>query len=101
MKPETPKLDRVRTRLNELVAKTSGLNYGYIGNFEKWGDDRMLIIWIDDLRENGRTPELWSCEARSATVEDFWRAISKVQAFALGRKSAQHPTETCRRERAK
>ena len=40
-------------RICDRCRDVDGLTFGYIGNFESWGDDRKLFIWIneDEMRE--------------------------------------------------
>ena len=35
-------------RICDRCKDVDGLTFGYIGNFESWGDDRKLFIWIDE-----------------------------------------------------
>src|SRR5271154_386340 len=42
---ETPE-DFFRRKVEELKAELPGVTYGYIGNFERWGDDRSLYIFL-------------------------------------------------------
>ena len=60
-------------RICDRCRDVDGLTFGYIGNFESWGDDRKLFIWIDedDMREkNGNQASLWECVARDLNVKD-------------------------------
>lgn len=54
-----------------------GLTAGYIGNLERWGDDRCYKIWSG-------TTCLWSCEARECTRRDVSEGYRAVKLFALG-----------------
>ena len=59
-------------RICDRCRDVDGLTFGYIGNFERWGDDRKLFIWIDedDMRErNGNHANLWECVARDLDVK--------------------------------
>lgn len=47
----------------------NGYTFGYIGNFERWGDDRLLILW-DGLKNS-----VWKCAAVDMTENDFNRAM--------------------------
>ncbi len=81
-------MDLTEKGLAELVENTKGLTWGYIGNFERWGDDRMLFIWVDGLYyENGNTKNIWSCGAKGFAGEDFRQAWRAVKAFEIGRES--------------
>ena len=65
-----------------------GLTFGYIGNFERWGDDRKLFIWIneDDMRaKNGNQASLWECVARDLNVKDTLEAFAAIKGFQMGK----------------
>ena len=39
---------RLECNISEQCEKEKGLTFGYIGNFERWGDDRLLMIWVNE-----------------------------------------------------
>lgn len=69
--------------IGERVKEIDGLVLGYIGNFERWGDDRCLYIWVDGMRneQNTNTISLWSCPARSLDRESFRDAMRVLRGF--------------------
>ena len=75
-------------RICDHCKDVDGLTFGYIGNFERWGDDRKLFIWIneDDMRaKNGNQASLWECEARDLNVKDAYAAFAAIQGFQMGK----------------
>ena len=75
-------------RICDRCRDVDGLTFGYIGNFESWGDDRKLFIWIneDDMRaKNGNQASLWECEARDLNVKDAYAAFAAIQGFQMGK----------------
>lgn len=82
--------DRIKSEeVAALVYGVQGLTYGYIGNFERWGDDRLLHIWVTDRREaNGNLKSLWCCEANSLTRLEFSKASIAVKVFVAGWEAA-------------
>lgn len=83
-RPETP--TEFEAAIDQEVRKTPGLSFGYIGNFERWGDDRSLYIWIPSLprQKNGNTQHLWSATAKSLSRQEYCDALRKITAFRLG-----------------
>jgi len=83
------KTDKTEKDLAALVDDVGTLKFGYIGNFESWGDDRRLHIWITNMEEeNGNHMTLWSCEARDFNDRAYYQAVIQVKTFALGAHSA-------------
>ena len=75
-------------RICDRCRDVDGLTFGYIGNFERWGDDRKLFIWIneDEMREkNGNSASLWECEARDLNVKDAYAAFAAIKGFQMGK----------------
>jgi len=75
-------------RICDRCKDVDGLTFGYIGNFERWGDDRKLFIWIDedDMREkNGNSASLWECVARDLNVKDTCLALAAIKGFQMGK----------------
>ena len=75
-------------RICDRCRDVDGLTFGYIGNFESWGDDRKLFIWIneDDMRaKNGNQAVLWECVARDLNVKDARLALAKIHGFQMGK----------------
>ena len=82
---EPPSLER---RICDRCRDVDGLTFGYIGNFESWGDDRKLFIWIneDEMREkNGNQASLWECVARDLNVKDTCLALAAIKGFQMGK----------------
>ncbi len=79
---------RLERRICEQCRKVEGLTFGYIGNFERWGDDRKLFIWIneDEMREkNGNQASLWECVARDLDVKSACLAFAAIKGFQMGK----------------
>ena len=75
-------------RICDRCKDVDGLTFGYIGNFERWGDDRKLFIWIneDEMREkNGNQAALWECVARDLNVKDTCLALAAIKGFQMGK----------------
>ena len=75
-------------RICDRCRDVDGLTCGYIGNFERWGDDRKLFIWIneDDMRaKNGNQASLWECVARDLNVKDTVEAFAAIKGFQMGK----------------
>ena len=75
-------------RICDRCKDVDGLTFGYIGNFESWGDDRKLFIWIneDDMRaKNGNQASLWECVARDLNVKDTVEAFAAIKGFQMGK----------------
>ena len=75
-------------RICDRCKDVDGLTFGYIGNFERWGDDRKLFIWIneDDMRaKNGNQASLWECVARDLNVKDAVEALAAIKGFQMGK----------------
>ena len=82
---EPPTLER---RICDRCRDVDGLTFGYIGNFESWGDDRKLFIWIneDDMRaKNGNQAVLWECVARDLNVKSTCVALAAIKGFQMGK----------------
>ena len=82
---EPPSLER---RICDRCRDVDGLNFGYIGNFARWGDDRKLFIWIneDEMREkNGNQANLWECVARDLDVKSTCLALAAIKGFQMGK----------------
>ena len=90
MKADTKQKEstRLERNISDQCRKAKGLTFGYIGNFERWGDDRKLFIWIDedDMREkNGNQAALWECVARDLNVKDAVEAFAVIKGFQMGK----------------
>ena len=75
-------------RICHRCKDVDGLTFGYIGNFERWGDDRKLFIWIDEegMRlKNGNQASLWECEARDLDVKSTCLALAAIKGFQMGK----------------
>ena len=75
-------------RICDRCRDVDGLTFGYIGNFERWGDDRKLFIWIneDEMREkNGNQASLWECVARDLDVKSACLAFAAIKGFQMGK----------------
>ena len=88
----TPK--EVEARIRQIAEETECLTFGYIGNFERWGDDRLLYLWVKGVRQdNGNLAHIWSAEAKTLTRRDYGQAATAIRTFALGWKAAQAATK--------
>lgn len=77
-------------QIRELVEAQPGLRFGYIGNFERWGDDRKLFVWIEGQREaSGNTASVWSCPATQITRRELSAAKCAVRDFGRAYKAGQ------------
>ena len=75
-------------RICDRCRDVDGLTFGYIGNFESWGDDRKLFIWIneDEMREKkGNHANLWECVARDLDVKSTCLALAAIKGFQMGK----------------
>lgn len=72
--PQTTRQTALEASLSALAKQMAytGLIFGYIGNFERWGDDRELRIWDNE----GNT--LWKCEAIRLDRQAFDRAVNII-----------------------
>ena len=80
-------------RICDRCSEVEGLNFGYIGNFERWGDDRKLFIWIEEDKmraKNGNQAFLWSCVATYLDANETIRAFSAVKGFEAGKEYNSH-----------
>lgn len=80
-------------RIGDRCSEVEGLSFGYIGNFERWGDDRKLFIWIkeDKMRaKNGNQASLWSCAATYLDAKETIRAFAAVKGFEAGKEYNSH-----------
>lgn len=84
MPRKTDKKERARLSrfISSQVSEVLGLTFGYIGNFESWGDDRLLIIWIQD--PYGYDKKLWECKATSLTPAATSSALCAIKGFKAG-----------------
>ena len=90
MNRQTPEQAQFEDRLRLIVSSVPELSFGYIGNDERWGDDRLLHIWVRDLREkNGNLVSLWCREAVRLTQEDVSKAWSAVNGFRVALRLAR------------
>lgn len=83
MKDEVRDAAWFEKKIGERVKEIEGLVLGYIGNFERWGDDRKLFIWVQGMRNasNTNTVEIWSCTARFLDQESFRDAMVALRGF--------------------
>lgn len=87
----TPK--EVEARIRQIADKNEGLTFGYIGNFERWGDDRLLYLWVKGVNhEGGNQAHIWSAEAKSLTRSDYSQAAKAIRLFDLGWQAAKMQT---------
>ena len=80
-------------RIGDRCREVEGLNFGYIGNFERWGDDRKLFIWIEEDKmrvKNGNQASLWSCVATDLDGTSAQRALVVIRGFEAGKKYNSH-----------
>ena len=91
-----PKIQERVDELNEKYGRKV-LSLGYIGNLERWGDDRLWYIWVQGLRYedgNRNTKDIWcagagaleeSCDTAARTVA---RALQAIRVFEVGLEAA-------------
>ena len=75
-------------RICDRCRDVDGLTFGYIGNFERGGDDRKLFIWINEdymRAKNGNQASLWECVARDLNVKDTVEAFAAIKGFQMGK----------------
>lgn len=92
MRNQTPEESEVEKKIREEVDNTPGITFGYIGNFERWGDDRMLYLWVDGQRwedGNRNQKDLWSCNATSLDKAALGRARIALRQFRMGYEAAK------------
>ena len=80
-------------RICDRCRDVDGLTFGYIGNFERWGDDRLLMIWVkeDEMRErNGNQRCLWRCPAKDLTASEAIAASYVIRGFEAGKEYSSH-----------
>jgi hypothetical protein len=74
--------------LEDLIKKVEdveGLILGYIGNVERWGDERCFYIAICGLHEeNGNVKKIWACDAKKFKTDDYYTAMKAMRLFSLG-----------------
>ena len=72
---ETGNMEKAMYDLIRNLAATTpqckGLTFGYIGNFEPWGDERVLRVWAD-----GKL--FWDCRADSLDAGELSNLIQKL-----------------------
>jgi hypothetical protein len=70
---------RIRKRVEEIPE----LTWGYIGNFESWGDDRKLFIWVKGIppRPGQNTIDIWSAEAKTLSATEASFAFAAIKGF--------------------
>lgn len=88
-KPAADSPAAIENRIRTFTEKVPGLRFGYIGNIERWGDDRRLHIWVEGHRhDNGNPPSLCRCEARALAIKENASAWHAVNGFKIGRETA-------------
>ena len=91
--------------ISDEVDKHDGFTFGYIGNFERWGDDRKLYIESGDPKFKdysdayfkgagsewrGSAKKIWQSEAKSLNQDAFDRAVKSIQKVMDERKLADN-----------
>jgi|TARA_R100001443_G_scaffold110143_1_gene121888 hypothetical protein len=74
--------------IRKAVDKADGLSFGYIGNYEKWGDNRKLIIWYGKEDKDEPRPTLWEHEAKDLDRVSCGIALASIKAYTKGYDSA-------------
>lgn len=76
----------IEVGIRERVSDVPELNFGYIGNFERWGDDRKLFIWVPGIpcRLGQNMAHIWSAEAKTLDARAAMLATAAINAFKLG-----------------
>lgn len=91
--------NRIQEIVNDLNEKWGRkiLSLGYIGNLERWGDDRLWYIWVVDVRYtdgNRNQKSIW-CEQgvdllanKEGAARRVSEAIQAIRHFELGLEAA-------------
>lgn len=74
--------------IGDAVRACPGLRFGYIGNLERWGDDRSLRIWVE-TPNGGTGAELWQAAPADLTFSDVCKVRQLVRAFTAAREQAK------------
>ena len=94
MKDQTSTQRAIELKIREVAEETPCITFGYIGNFERWGDDRRLYLWIDRSRDSdGRRKHLWSCEAVGLDSAEMTCATRALRCFKEGYEAAKREAE--------
>ena len=92
---QSPTQSEFEKKIRDEAEKTPCITFGYIGNFERWGDDRMLFLWISNQRhENGNQKDIWSCNARELDRQTVAGALYALRRFREGYEAAKKEWET-------
>ena len=85
---------RLERNIGEQCSKEEGLTFGYIGNFERWGDDRLLMIWVNEekmrMTDTGNQRCLWRCPAAELVAGDAIAAMHVIKGFQAGKEYNSH-----------
>jgi len=68
--------NEIERSISQAAHKAEGFTFGYIGNFESWGDDRKLMIWKDNVR-------VWEAEAKGINEKDLDRAMKILKGIKM------------------
>lgn len=74
----------LEAKINNAAKGVTGLTFGYIGNRERWGDDRGLYLWTNDRLPNGNPVNLWRAEAKTLSLAEACMALKLIEAYKAG-----------------
>ena len=95
MKEQTPEQQEIERKIREAAEGAHLITFGYIGNFERWGDDRRLFLWISNMRgENGNLKSIWSCNSVELNRQELANARIALRHFKEGYDAAKKGFET-------
>lgn len=92
--PEQKAIYACEAEIRDLAKATPGVTFGYIGNFERWGDDRSLYLWIDARDQAGQQVALWNCNAARLRKRDVAGARHVLRIYRLGYEAGLLQTKT-------
>ncbi len=94
MRDQTSEQSAFEKNISDAAKETPLITFGYIGNFERWGDDRKLFLWISNLWwENGNRKDIWSCNAVDLDRREQAKALRALRKFKDGYDAAKKEAE--------
>lgn len=92
---QSPNQGELEKKIRAEAENTPHITFGYIGNFERWGDDRKLFLWISNLSyDRGNLKDIWSCTAVDLDKAEYSSATRALKHFKLGYEAAKKEFET-------
>jgi len=82
-------------RIREEAEMVPAITFGYIGNFERWGDDRLLFLRVkNSYWTEGNHKAIWSCPAKDLDRAEMSEALRALKHFRLGYEAAKKEFES-------